>query len=225
VSERNPIDESTSSKSRRLISPHKRSLPGPKAVIGGFLVAIAALGTYATASGAIGANSRQVVVAAADLQPGHNIEPEDLRLIELDVPASLGRNVASSVAQLDNTTLVGPVAAGEVIQAGNVVARSSSGAGPEIAVALPPADALGGKLKSGETVDVLSTHESDGALADTAVRDALVVGVDDASSGLGAGGDIVVTLAVRDRAQASAIAAAAGNDAISLVRTTGLGGR
>src|SRR3954464_14532051 len=66
----------------------RRTLPGSRAVVGGLLVAVAAVGTYAMATGAGGDAGTAYLAAARDLPAGHRIERGDLGTVDADLPAA-----------------------------------------------------------------------------------------------------------------------------------------
>ena len=205
------------------IAPRRRVVPGPRAVVGGLLVAVAFIGTYATTTGALGSDERAVLVAARDIQAGTKLSADDVRVVNATIDATTAQNLASSPKQVEGATLLGALKAGEFIQGGNVASKAI--ASPEVSFAIPRARAVGGELRSGELVDVIATNKGgDSPNARTAISGAKVTKVDKGSgNAIGAGGDVIVTVSVADRAQATNIAAAVDGGQVTLVRTTGLG--
>jgi Flp pilus assembly protein CpaB len=204
------------------IIAHKLPLPGTRAVLGGLLVGIAALGAFVTASGGMGGDSRGYLVATHDLAPGSRLTSNDLRIVQApsNEPAQHTFRTRSSAEGL---TLLGPVKAGELIQSGNVADKRSEPGIPEISFSIPSSRALGGDLRSGESVDVLVTGNANGSSPTTqsAVTGATVLDVDRGGSGITRGSDVTVVLAVHSDAEAKAVANAIDNGHITLVRTTG----
>lgn len=213
--------ERPESESTGLALPARTAPAGPRVLVGAILMALAAAGTFATANGAFGDSSRPVVVASRDLAPGTRLEPGDLSVRQMTLDSSTQRQVASSPSQLTGLTLLGPVDGNEVIQAGNVIEITGAKGAPQISFALPAARAVGGSLRSGEVVDVLtSDNDSGDGTARVAVAGADVVTITGADSGMGASDETVVTLAVSDTAKAAAIASAVDSGSVTLVRTT-----
>ncbi len=198
-------------------------VPGPRAIIGGLLVAVAAIGTYAATTGAVGSDDRSVLIAARDLPAGTKLGVGDVRVITASINSATARNLASSPKQVEGSTLLAGLKAGEFLQGGNVASKSI--ASPELSFAVPRARAVAGDLRSGETVDVIATDKGgDSRSARTAVAGAKVMKIDKGSgNSIGGGGDVIVTVSVSDRIQASTLAAAVDGGQITLVRTTGLG--
>ncbi|HEX2851399.1 MAG TPA: SAF domain-containing protein [Acidimicrobiales bacterium] len=136
----------------------RQSLPSGRAVIGGFLVAAAALGIYVAWARATAGPTARYVVAARDLAVGSHIAAGDLALVPMDLPPRVAARAAfRDPARLVGATVVGPIHADELVQAGDVV---RGGAGPdalEISFGVDASRALAGHLAEGETVDVDAT--------------------------------------------------------------------
>ena len=209
---------------RRVISA-PRGLPTGRSVLGGLLVALAALGTYLVAThDRDGARSRYAV-ATHDLAPGTTIGPADVELVPLDLPAAQAAGTFADTSDLVGGALRGPVRSGSVLTDALVEHRRAAGAAPaettayrEVSVALPAANAVDGSLRPGDRVDVVATDDDASfVLVDRALVVASSGG--DRSPSLG-GGDIRVTLALSDAAQALAVAHGAAAAKLTLVRST-----
>lgn len=211
---------------RRRLMP-RRPLPGARAVVGGLLVAIAGLGTFAAWTTAGQRPATRYVVAARTLRIGAHIRPGDLATQPMSLPRPLaGGLVFRDPSALVGTVVVAPLEAGELVQAGDVVQSSPRGAGREISFAIDASRAVGGALQPGDTVDVVATYGSgDGASTAEVARDVTVVASTPESSTLGSSGGAteVVTLAVPSSQAAVAIAQAVDAGQVVLVRTTGAG--
>ena len=72
----------------------RRGLPGSRAVVGGLLMAVAAIGVFAAYTDATSGSGAQVVVAVRDLRVGHVIDQADLRAVAAELPRS-ARSAAS----------------------------------------------------------------------------------------------------------------------------------
>jgi Flp pilus assembly protein CpaB len=192
-------------------------------VVGGFLIALSALGIYVAWSVAAGSPTTSYVVARHDVAVGTRLTAADLTTAPMELPPSLARTgaFARSTALVGATT-VGPIRAGELVQAGDVVRTSSQPDALELAFAVEPARAVGGSLRPGERVDVLATFGSGAtAYTVTVVRQAQVLDVGADGSGLGAGRSLVVRLAVATSDEALALAHAVNAGDVTLVRATG----
>jgi Flp pilus assembly protein CpaB len=204
----------------RMILP-RRSLPGGRAVVGGFLIAAAAVVTFWTYTGATRTSRQLYVVAARPLSPGTRITPADLRLAALDMPdASVRSQVFGSTGELVGASVIAAIAPGSLIEASEVVGRGGAPGTREISISIDSSRAVGGTLKPGEFVDILSTF-GQGAASYTVV---MVPHVEVVTVAGGNGGSIgatptqVMVLAVQDGPSAEAVADAAVATQLTLVR-------
>ena len=225
---------------RRVITT-RRGLPTGRSVLGGLLVALAALGTYVAATGGGDGPTTRFAVATHDLAPGTTLGPADVRLVALELPTEQATGTFSDTGSLLGGALRGPVQSGSLLtdalverqrsglaRADEAGGRSSEGSGDEssdgsapyreVSVALPAAKALDGSLRPGDRVDVVAT---DGDASFVLVDRALVVASSgaDRGSALG-GGDVRVTLALPDATAAMAVAHGATAAELTLVRST-----
>lgn len=195
----------------------RRPLPGGRAAVGGLLVALAAVGTFAAASGATADPRRAYVVARADLAVGHRIERSDLAAGRMDLPAFVRRRAFGDkdAARLVGALVVGPISRGELVQAGAVRLGGAPGAGRQVSFPVDPARAVGGELQPGEFVDVLATDDGPTTVV---VRGARVAAVRD-RGGLAGGDSLVITLDVADIEAAVALAHAVDVGHVTVVRS------
>ena len=121
----------------------RRTLPGSRAVVGGLLVAVAAVGTYAVATGAGGDAGTAYLAAAQDLPAGHRIERTDLGTVDADLPLATRARVFTDPDSLVGSVTLGPMHEGELVQSGAVL-RRQRGRGPPRAV-LPARGGVGGR--------------------------------------------------------------------------------
>lgn len=194
----------------------RRPLPAGRAALGGLLVAVAAVGTFAAASGAAEDRRLSYVVARSDLAVGARVARSDLATGRMDLPDFVRRRAfrPDEVDGLVGALVIGPVARGELVQSSSV-ALGAAGAGRQVSFALDPARAVGGQLQPGEFVDVVATV--DGVTA-AVVRSARVAAAKD-RGGLAGGDSLVVTLEVGDEAAALAVARAVDGGDVTLVRS------
>lgn len=201
----------------------RSTLPGGRAVVGGLLVAAAAVGTYAAHGAATAGPGARYVVAARDVAPGRALEAGDLATVAVDLP---GAQRAVSFTDLDvlaGAVTLGGLRVGQLVQSSDV-ARTRSGADRvELSLPVEPGRAMNGErryLRGGDRVDVVATSTSGGrAVTATVAVGAEVVEVLDPRGGIGGGGTLTVVLAVRPD-EVDGVAGSAGAT-ITLVRTTG----
>jgi pilus assembly protein CpaB len=158
-----------------------------------------------------------VLVAAGSVQPGEVIGPSDLRVVEMSVPAGVAYLSASAKGQVEGRVAGEPLWDGKVLGPGSVAEAPPVAAGMvAITLLLPPESAVGGDIRSGDRVAVLSSpgvDEAGGnqqqAATTILLPDVPVLSVRDASTSEGEG--VFVTLTLRlDEARAIAEARASG---------------
>jgi hypothetical protein len=216
---------------RRVISS-TRGLPSGRAVLGGLLVALAALGTYLVATRDGGGAARFYAVAARDLAPGTTVEAVDVKLAAIDLPPDQARGTFPVIDALVGATLRGPVQANglftdAIVERAAAASLGTDGGGDvpavgatyrELSVALPAANAVDGSLRPGDRVDIVAT---DGDTSYVLVNRALVLDSNGADrAGALGGGDVRVTLALPDAAGALAVAHGAAAAELTLLRST-----
>lgn len=205
-----------------LVVRRRRPLPGTRAVVGGFLVAVAVVGTF-TAVNSAGADRRiGLVVARGDLAVGHRITADDLAVARIDVPSFVRARAYRTPSQLVGATVLGPVARGELVQASAVSLKGEGPTGLHVSFPVEAARAVDGSLREGEAVDVLVTFgQGETASIKAVARGARVVRTRTPGGVLGDDRTLVVTLAVATADDASAVAHAATAGEITIVRTGG----
>ncbi len=154
-------------------------LPGSRAVVGGLLMAVAALGVYAAYTGATEGPSDPVVIARRAIRIGEVIEADDLRVADATLPAGATGHFEEIEALVGRVAL-GPIGSGELVQAGAVTADRATTAGHEISLTLPREQVAVGRLKQGERVDVFVTVDD---RTSSVVRGARVVQLDTGGDG------------------------------------------
>ena len=218
-------DETTAEadqESARTLRP-RRVWPGTRATVGGLLVAIAALGLYASVRSASAPPQTSYVVARTAIAPGTTLTAEVLGAQRMDLPDSL----AAAVFSLDEDALVLGSVAVEPIAAGDLVHRSDVDdaaradlAAFEMSFRIDADRAVAGTLRAGEHVDIISTN---GVGADTAtetiLRDVVVLEVRRSGDSSLAGDRQVVTVALELPGHAERLAHAVDEGTLTLVRS------
>jgi Flp pilus assembly protein CpaB len=199
----------------------RRGLPGSRAVVGGLLVAVAAVGMFAASSRSGAGPHHSYVVATRALPAGARLQAADLELVTMELGPTLRAHAFEARQVLLGATLVAPLGAGELVQASAVVARKGEAASRELSFTLDRGRVSPG-LKEGERADLLATWGTgDDAFTSVVVRQALVVALERPRSSSGDTGPTTVTVSVDDPNDALALAHATQLARITLVRATG----
>jgi Flp pilus assembly protein CpaB len=192
-------------------------------VVGGLLVAVAAVVTFASAGGAGRGPAGRYVVAARDVVPGAELAAADLRVVAVDLPPGQRAVSFTDVAVLEGAVSLGALRAGQFVQSSDVAAAGGGAGRVQLSVPVDRANAMEGStryLRGGERVDVVATERSGTTLTRTVARDCEVVEV---LGGDGGTSRLTVVLAV-DPDDAEPLAGAAAVATLTLVRTTGRAG-
>lgn len=214
----------------RSVPPHRvltrpRRLPGGRAVVGGLLVAVAALAAIVLATSGSGPRNVEVVVASRPIAPGDALGGDVLRVESMPVPDALVGHTYASPTGLEGTVSRSSLEPGELLQAGDVVeataAQRAAAPAREITVQLEADRVGGGALEAGDRVDLIATYGSGADAFSTVVLvDAAVLDARTTADAIGSSRRVVVTLALRSRAETVAVAHAADVAQVRLVRTT-----
>lgn len=200
----------------------RRALPGGRAVAGGFLVAVAAVGIFAGYTSATAGPDVRYLVARQDLPLGHRVGAGDLEAVAMDLPAALASRSYRSASQLAGAVVIGPVGKGELVQSSDVLTGGGGPGDRQVSFPVASARAVNGRLRTGEPVDVVATYGT-GADAYTVVvvAGARVADRTESRQSLSDRGDEVITLALPASADALAVAHAVNAGEVTLVRTAG----
>jgi Flp pilus assembly protein CpaB len=191
-----------------------RALPSGRAVAGGLLVAVAALGTFAVATRNDAGPTTRYLVLAETVAAGAPLA-DAVREEAIDLPqGSVDRVVpASSMDRLDGWVAAVDLAPGDLLLRSQLV-RAGTGAGYEVAVALDPERSLAGRVSAGGRVDVLATV---GDCTSVLVANAELAAVERPGSEFG-GSRSVVVLRVPQPADALAVVHAQEAGTLTLAR-------
>ena len=194
------------------------SLPNGRAVLGGLLVATAAIGTFAAWSGADDEPSTRYVVAAHDLPVGRVVTSDDVEVVAFEAPASVAEQAFASAELVVGQRTVAPLQGGELVQRSAVVVPEGDDGGRQVSFAIEAADALAGTLEEGEEVDLLATF---GASASTSATEVVAEGAVVARLTEGEGsssGELVVLVTLPASADLLAVTDAIRQGALTIVR-------
>ncbi|MGH8884805.1 MAG: RcpC/CpaB family pilus assembly protein [Egibacteraceae bacterium] len=224
-----PIAQSGPGSPEEIARPLRRrgGLPSGRAVVGGLLVILAAVGVFAAYTQATAAPRTRWVVAKRDVQIGQRITAGDLGLIAIDLPAPMHPRVfaESGARSLVGAVAIAPIARAELVEASDV-RRAEAGliVPEEISFPVSADRAVSGTLQPGERVDVLATYGGqDRSYTLAVVRRALLLRVNRGGGGLESANAVVLTLGLDKPDEASAIAHAVNSGKVIVVRTTAAG--
>jgi pilus assembly protein CpaB len=168
-------------------------------------------------------DTRPVLVAAHDLAPGTILTDGSVRVAHVHADASVLGTLfeGDQLQSLHGVVVTALVHQGELVARGAVSSVDAHASTRAMSFPIARARAVGGKLTTGDRVDVLAVDHDSGR-AGYVVTDAEVVAVDSRSGGAlsGASDDVTVTLVV-EPTTAPQLAAAVDAGTVMLVRTTG----
>ena len=201
-------------------------LPGGRAVVGGLLIALAAIGVFAAWTAATEEATRPFVVVAQAVRPGVVLGPSDLEVRGFDLPADVADRAYADPEDLVGAVALAPLGEGELVQRSAVREAGGSGVGrpaSEMSFAVDADRAVDGGLQVGERVDVLATFGTgEDATTEIVVRGAQVLAATRNDGGIGSR-TLVLTLALDDSDDVLALTHAVRAGEVTVVRTTGTG--
>ncbi|MCB0976706.1 MAG: hypothetical protein KDB02_04540 [Acidimicrobiales bacterium] len=194
-------------------------MPSSRAAAGGLLVAVAAIGTWAAASGGNDAPRTKYLVARHAVAAGVALQESDLTLVAVDLPDRLRSSAFDDVDELVGAVTRGPLAAGDLVQSGSVSAGGAPVGQTELSFSVDPRWAVGGEIAVGDRITVYTTDD-DGVTRRvlTGVDVLRVTSPDD--DGLAADGTQTVVVSAAGADVARAVAATRTAD-ITVVRVNG----
>jgi Flp pilus assembly protein CpaB len=191
-------------------------------VVGGLLVTLALVGTWWSAGSADVSPSGPVVVAARDLAAGRRLRAGDVRVVDVDLPASLRGRTFRSAADLRGAVTAGALGEGDLVQRGAVRRGTPAPDARELSFVVDAAWAAGGALEVGDRIDVLVTYgEGLSSQTQRVLAGVAVLGLDDAGGGFGAAPTQTVTVAISDPAHLAPATNAVRAGQVTVVRATG----
>jgi hypothetical protein len=205
-----------------------RGLPGGRAVVGALLISAAAVGVFAAFLTATAEPQTRYAVAVGDVEVGTRIDSaaavaELFDFVAIDLPEGLAARAVSEpqAPQLLGQLVTSPIQAGDLLLASTIVDDARVPATEKLSFALPATDAVGGSLQPGERIDVLATYGS-GTDAWTAfvVRGILLVDHQELGAGVGASGEVTLTVAVSSLRDVQALGHAIRTADVFVTRST-----
>ena len=185
-------------------------VPSTRAALGALLCLLAGLLTYLAIDRSNRPPTTHFAVAHRDLAPGEVLSESDVESVTMDLPSGLrSRAVEGDLGALKGVTVLGPVAAGELLQRGMLVRRATSAS--TFSFPIQAEFALGGRLRSGSRVDLYGTEGDKTTLV---AGNALVVRTDGTAA---VRGSIVVTIALDGGIDQRSVVAAASQNKLAIV--------
>ena len=110
---------------------------------------MAAVVVFAAYAGAQDRPTSTVVVARHDLDPGEQLAADDIEVRAVEVPVDLAGRSFPGAADVIGAVTLGPIGAGELVQAGSVRLGDDDGRGPEFSFPVDRERALAGDVRPG----------------------------------------------------------------------------
>lgn len=145
--------------------------PGTRAIAGGLLMALSAVGVFVAYADASQGPSDPIVISRHAVRIGDVLGADDLRVVMAELPGGTA-GTFSSVDELVGRVALGPIGAGEIVQRASVTDDRGTPGTHEIELTLPRQQIAVGHLKQGERVDVFVTRDE---RTSSVVRGATVV--------------------------------------------------
>jgi Flp pilus assembly protein CpaB len=195
----------------------RRTLPAGRALVGGFLVAVAAVIVFAAALTSAGSHGQRFVVAARTLATGSIIGPGDVETETMTLPAASRSDAFQQTDSLVGRSVAVAIQPGELVQQSMLVPSGTQPTTRPVSVAVDPTSLAG--LAPGGIVDVIATIGSgSSATVSVVMRGAVLMDIDNsASSVLSGPGTSLVTLGVASLSEVEAVVQASESGTISLV--------
>lgn len=204
---------------RKNRKPGRRSAPPRRAVVGGVLISVSALGVFGAHRGAERTPTDRFVVATHDIAAGTVVEESDLGSIALDLPDDIAAVGIGDVDHIVGRVASGDIAELELISENDVYddAHFIRTGATRLTLDLPPARAMHEVVTAGDTVSVLSTDPQ--GTGTVVLSDSALVLSSTATSGdsIGTSGVVRVVLAVTDPDEVLAVTDASVNSELTLV--------
>lgn len=196
-------------------------LPSGRAVIGGFLVAVAAVGTFVAYSLANAPPQTSYLVATADIAQGQTVDVGRLGRIVMHLPDPLSQTTYQDPDQVVGTVALAPIREGQLLQQGMLAATTEQRL-HEVSFSVPSDRAFAGSdpLQPGEHIDVIATYSAGQRdFSRDVVRGALVLAVGaPGSDGLASRDRQRITVGLADPEEVVALTHALEAAAVSIVR-------
>jgi hypothetical protein len=212
----NGVDAPPPGVARRVVDRHV-GLPGGRAIVGGLLVAVAGVCTFAAWQQASRAD-QSYAVAADPILPGQSLTAADVRFEPIDLPAELSAAAFTELAGIEGRVALGPIREGELVQVGQVSDPGQASPAAELSFSIARDRAVDGRLRSGDLVDVFVTDD-DGTSAVAEGVQIVDATAHDAGS-FGTASELTITVTISDPALREPLIQAVRAGEVTLVRST-----
>ncbi len=202
-----------------------RALPNARSFVGALLCVSAALIAWYAATGRSDEPFRPLIVAARDISAGLIVTADDLRIDNVTIRPELRIRTFAEPAGVIGRAALGPIAAGDPVLRSATAVDGTDSSRRQVSFTLPIAAAVGGTLRSGDTVDILATLPSTDSGPDvtrTLARNVLVSRISgNDTSVVSSSGDRLITLSIESTVNAEDLVNAGAIGKIHLVKATG----
>lgn len=144
-------------------------------MVGGLLVAVGALGTWAAITSAGRSDESRYVVTDRLIAPGERIQPGDLHTVAMELPEEVRSGAFTDPDAVVESVALGPIAAGELVQSGSVSLSDAAEAAAELSFSVETDWAVAGTLRVGDVIDVFATDDRAATAITTLVLDDVVI--------------------------------------------------
>lgn len=211
------IERTPESPTRRIT--RRRELPHRRAVVGGFLIAVAAVGVFAAYRRAEAPPTTRYIAATRAVGIGERLTASDLGEVALDLPPAQAVSVYTDPDALIGAITTSALLTDQLLAIGDVREAQGYTAAEEVSFPVTASHALGASLQAGERVDVIAAYGGGGdAYTLTIVTDAMVISASQ-PDGFGAADVVEVRLGVSGEPDALAVAHAVTQGEVFLVRS------
>lgn len=204
---------------RRRTSPRR-------ALIGGALVAAAALGVFSAHRGATGSPTDRYMVAMRDIPAGTPIRQKDLGAMAIDLPDGVPAFDPDQIDLVEGRVTSGDLSRFELVSDSDFHAADhfTRPGATMLTLDMTPARAMSGVVSAGDQVSVTST-DPQGSGTTLLTAEALVVSTSGGSQdSIGAATTVRVVLSVDEPSEATAIIDASVNTELALLLVTPIDG-
>ena len=204
----------------RVITP-RRGLPSGRALLGAFLVTIAALGTFAIATGGDDTPSTAYLIIGSNVPAGTQVTLADVEFVPMELGETLVATALTSTEGLDGATALRDLRAGELLSVDDLLAApridgAPIGAVHELTFGVP-LDRTPPALRQGDRVTILGTTDDRTSVG---VEDAVVLSIDMEPGQIGLSGRGVLTLAMTSAETVVTLTHLTQTSDITVVRST-----